>query len=126
MGDVAGTPRKCMINGISFDVMADTDITQPGGKFLNESISTSGRNLRKMTKRSQTREGLVIACNPSEAAILKGFADSVAKIPLSYTLADGSKYTSPGWIEFESVTSMDNKGTIKLHEKEDWELFVAQ
>ena len=125
MGDIAGTPRKCMIDGISFDVMADTDITQPGSKFLNESIPTSGRNMRKMTKRAQTREGLIIACNSSEAAILKGFADSEAEIPLSYTLADGSKYTSPGWIEFESVTSMENRGTIKLHEKEDWEPFIA-
>lgn len=125
MGDVAGTIRKLMVNGISFDVMADADITEVGSQYLNESIPSSGRNMRKMTKRPQTREGLVIACNPAEQAILKGFADDIATIPLSYTRADGSKFRAPGWIEFESVTTMENRGTIKLYEQTDWELFVA-
>lgn len=125
MGDIAGTLRKLLIDGLSFDVMADADITEVGSRFLNESLPTSGRNMRKMTKRPQTREGVVIACNPGEQTTLKNLADSRSVVPLSYTKADGSQARAPGWIEFESLTTMENRATVKLHEQVDWQVFVA-
>lgn len=125
MGDIAGTIRKLIINGITFDVMADADITETGSKYLNEPLPTSGRNMRKMTKRPQTREGFVIACNPAEQVTLINIADSLAIIPLSYTRADGSQFRATGWIEFESVTTMENRGTVKLFEQTEWQVFVA-
>ena len=126
MGDIAGSLRKVSIDGTSFDVMADADITEVGSQFLNESIPTSGRNMRKMTKRAQTRDGIVIAANPAEQARLKEIADSLDLVPLSYTRADGSKFTTPqGWIEFESLTTMENRAAVKFHEQTSWELFVA-
>lgn len=125
MGDIAGTIRKLLIDGLPFDTMADADITEVGSQYLNESLPTSGRNMRKMTKRPQTREGFVIACNPAEQVILKNLADSRSIIPLSYTRADGSQFRAPGWIEFESLTTMENRATVKLHEQTDWQVFVA-
>ena len=126
MGDIAGSIRKISIDGTSFDIMADADVTEVGSQFLNEPIPTSGRNMRKMTKRPQTREGMVIAANPAEQARLQEIADSRELIPLSYTRADGSKFTAPkGWIEFESISTMNNAATVKLHEQTAWELFVA-
>ena len=35
MGDIAGTIRKLMINGISFNVAADCDITEVGSKSVS-------------------------------------------------------------------------------------------
>lgn len=126
MGDVAGTLKNVTIDGISYDAIADADVTQIISRFTNESIASSGRKMLKKTVRPQTREGIVIICNPSEADVLKNLADSTRNnIPLSYTLADGSVYTAEGWIEFESVTTMENRGTLKMYEKTDWELFVA-
>lgn len=126
MGDTAGTLRKAMVDGLSYDIMADADITEIPSNILNDTIPTSGRNLRKMTKRSETREAFTIACNPAEQAILKAQSEDTASVPLSYTKADGSKYTCTGWIEVESVTTMDFKATLKMYPETTWEVFVAQ
>jgi len=126
MGDTAGTIRKVLVDGVSYDVMADTDVTETASKYLNESIPTSGRNIKKMTARAEVREGIVIACNPSEQSVLKNVAESTKDdIPLSYVKADGSQYTCEGWIEFESVTTMENRGSIKMYNRTEWESFVA-
>ncbi|KPK96008.1 hypothetical protein AMJ80_02385 [bacterium SM23_31] len=126
MGDVAGSIRKLQINGINFNVKADADITETGSRYENDTIPTSGPNMRKMTKRAETREGVVITANPAERAQLKQLADDIALVPLSYTLADGTQYRTPsGWIEFENNTTMENSCTVKLFEREQWVQFVA-
>ena len=126
MGDTCGTIRALRIDGVPYDVIFDTDITETQTKWLVEPISTSGRNMKKMTARAEAREGVVIACNPAEAAILKPLAESSRdNIPLSYTLADGSVYTCEGYFEFENRTTMENRATLKLFNRTEWEPFVA-
>jgi hypothetical protein len=126
MGDTCGTIRALRIDGIPYDVIFDADITETHTKYLVETVPTSGRNMKKMTARAQVREGVVIACNPSEAEILKSLAESSRdNIPMSYTLADDSVYTCEGYFEFENRTTMENRATLKLFNRTAWEPFVA-
>lgn len=125
--DIAGTIQKCSINGLAFDVMADSNISLMGSLYENDGIPTSGRTIRKMTKRVQTAEGLVIAANSSERKILQDIADDSENVPLTYTLASGDVYTATGFIEFENIESEEARAAIKMFPStgNGWEVFEA-
>lgn len=125
MGDITGTLRKVTLDGITFDVMADTNVTETGSQWQNEAIPTSGRNLKKMTRRPEIREGVVLACNGSERDLLKEMAERTTDFPMSYETAAGDVYRATGWIEFESRETEENRATIQMHPRDSWESFLA-
>lgn len=123
--DISGTLRRVILDGTTFDVMADTNVTEMGGAFENEGVPTSGRNMKKMTRRVETREGVVIACNGTEREILKELSERTTDFPMSYETAAGDVYRSVGWIEFENRETEENRATIQMHPRIDWESFIA-
>lgn len=125
MSDVAGSIRKVTLDGITFDVPADANVSEVGSGFLNESIPTSGRTLRKMTKRSQTREGLVVIANGAERELLQELADRLSDFPISYETSGGDVYRTTGWIEFENRETEELRCAIQLHSRNGWDAFVA-
>jgi hypothetical protein len=124
MGATSGTLQKVVLNGLEFQAMGDVDVTQILGQYTNEEIPTSGDSIRKMTRRTETRESVTIGCEPAEAEILKGYSEQKTDITLAYALADGSVYRATGWIDFENFTSADFKATLKLFPRNKWELFA--
>jgi hypothetical protein len=124
MANTAGIIRALSIGGTSFNVMADAEIESVGSKFENSSIATSGPNIRKMVKRPQTREGVIIGATPEEQEILKAIADNTDTVALSYTTVSGTSYKCDGWIEFETHNTMENRATVKLMEENEWEVFI--
>lgn len=120
-----GTMIKCVFNGITFDIFADTDITMNLSKYTIEGIATTGNNLFKRTKRVQTIEGLAVAGSVSEMLNLVSQADSLGDKTFAITLADGSVFRATGQINFENYTSMDGKANVQLIPKKDWTPFVA-
>ena len=124
MGATTGSLQKVMVGGITFNATADGDVTETLSNVTNEAIATSGENMRKMTRRTAVREGVTITCEPSEADILRGLAESLEDIPISYTAADGSVWRTSGWIEFENRTTADGKATCKFFPRVQWELFA--
>ncbi len=125
MGDVAGTIRKVILDGVTYDAMGDTNITEVGGAFENESIPTSGRNIKKMTKRPENREGVVIACNGAERELLKELSERLTDFTLAYQTAGGDTYRAVGWIEFENRETEENRATVQLHPRSTWDAFLA-
>jgi hypothetical protein len=120
-----GTIRKVVIDGVTYDVFNDVDITFNKSKYTIESMATTGRTLHKRTKRVQTIEGLVLATTPAEMVALANKADALADKTFSIELADGSVFKATGQINFENYTSADGKSNIQLIPTRDWTEFLA-
>lgn len=125
MGNNVGTIRKVVIDGVTYDVYADTNITFNYSKYTVEGMATTGDTLYKMTKRVQTIEGLGLATTPAQMNELAGKADSLADSTLSIELADGSVFKASGKINFESYESETGKTTVQLIPKGVWSEFLA-
>jgi hypothetical protein len=120
-----GTVRKVVLDGRTFDVPLDVDVTFNYSQYTVEGVATTGRTLQKRTKRVQTIEGLVIACSAAEMVALADMADSLADKTMSIELADGSVFKSSGQINFENYTTADGKANIQLIPTNAWAPFLA-
>ena len=127
MSDTVGTPRKVTLDGLTFDVMADANFSEMGSQFETEPVPTSGRTLKKMTKRSKSVESVNLACNGSERADLEDLADRLTDFPMSYELASGDIFRAVGFIVFENRETETITATIQMHPAQDnkWEPFIA-
>ena len=125
MGNATGSIRKLTLDGITFDVMADSNFSETGAGFENDRIPTSGASIKKMTKRVQKVESVVIKANPEEKQRLQVLNDRLTDFPMSYTTADGSVFRTNGSINFETRETEENRATIQLHPSNGWEIFNA-
>lgn len=122
---VAGTPRKLLLDGESFDLIADADFTLVGSKYEKESIQTSGDPIVKTKKRSEDVE-CEIGCNSKKFESLKNKANGLSDLTVSFTLADGSSYKGKGQIHLDMWSAQDNKVKIKIVPTSDgWTYFEA-
>lgn len=125
MADVTGTLRKVTLDGVTYDVFADSNIKATPSKFENTAVPTSGRNMRKMVKRAQSREGVTLVANGLEQEALKSLAERQDDISMSYETAAGDVYRATGWIEFESHETEENRASIQMHPRDEWEAFLV-
>ena len=125
MGNVTGTPRKVVLDGITFDVFADANITEIGSAYENENIPTSGKNMLKKIRRSQNRESVVVAANGAERDVLRTLSERTIPFSISYELASGDIYRATGFIEFENRETEENRATIQLLPENEWTAFLA-
>lgn len=121
----AGSNRKFLYNGTSFDVAADANFTEIITAFENSLIATSGKNMLKQVKRPTTREGVVLITDGSEREILKDGAESGDNVPMSYTNAAGDTYRCQGQIEIENNETEDNRTTVQILPEDKWSPFLA-
>ena len=122
---VVGSIRKVTLDGVTFAAMASANIKEIGSAYLNDAIPTSGKNVRKMTKRADIREGIELALNGAERDYVSALADRIDNFPMSYETASGDVYRTVGWIEFESMETEEGKATIKMIPEDKWESFLA-
>jgi hypothetical protein len=122
---MVGTPRKVVIDGVSYDVMNDTNITFNPTKYEVEGVATTGDTLFKRTKRVQSMEGVTISALPPILESLKDKADSLADKTMSVEFADGSVYKATGQINYENWESESGRATLQLLPKRGWEPFLA-
>lgn len=128
MGDISGTIRKVTINGVTYDMPNDINITFNRSSFVTEGVPTSGKTMVKKTRRVPTVEGLVLVVSPSEMEELNDIAEGLADATFSVELADGSVYKSSGQINFEKYESQDGKASVTFipaKTKDAWTLFKA-
>lgn len=126
MGNSVGTIRKVVLNGITFDVFADTKISFNRSGFEIEGQATTGKTLYKMTKRVRTIESLDLATSPSDMESLKELSESLADITMSVELADASIYKSTGRVFFDKYESETGKSSVQLIPAGDWTAFLAE
>lgn len=125
MADVTGTLRKVTLDGVTYDVFADTNVSAIGSQFENTPVPTSGRNMRKMVKRVTTRDGITLVANGAEQQALKALADGLDDFPMSYETAAGDVYRTTGFIEFATHETEETRASIMMHPRQDWEPFLA-
>lgn len=125
MGGVSGSIKSVRLDGTSFDVLGDSNFSEVGGNSENEAIPTSGTNIKKMTRRAEIREGVVLACNGFERDILKTLSERTSDFPMSYTTAAGDTFSADGWIEFENRETEEIRATVQLHPRLTWTQFIA-
>lgn len=126
MADVAGTLRKVTLDGVTYDVFADSNIKAIPSAYENTAVPTSGRNMHKMMRRAQTRESVTLVANGTEQEGIKALAERNTDFPMSYETAGGDVYRTTGFIEFESHETEENRATIQMHPRQDWEAFLAR
>jgi len=122
---LAGTPKKITLDGITFNVYADPNITEIASKFEKEAIPTSGVSLMKMTRRSTNREGVTVVASGEELALLKELAERTEDFSMSYELISGDVYRSVGGINLESRETEENRATLILIPRDDWDEFLS-
>jgi hypothetical protein len=123
----SGTPRKLTLDGVSYDVAADTNITLNLSPFETEGVASSGRTMMKRTKRTQTAEGIPILASPTEQDQLRVLAERLDVFPMAVTLADGAVWRTTGNINFESAETEENRATIMIipdRSPDGWALFA--
>lgn len=121
----SGSVRKLLLDGVEFDVTSDANFSEVGGAFEKEMLATSGENMLKTTRRSQTVEGVVLSVSDSDRVLLKNLSEQTDDFPMSYTLADGSSRRASGHIEFEARETEEGKATIKLLPRGEWSDFTT-
>ena len=123
----SGTPRKLTLDGVSYDVAADTNITLNLSPFETEGVASSGRTMMKRTKRTQTAEGIPILASPTEQDQLRVLAERLDVFPMAVTLEDGAVWRTTGNINFESVETEENRASITIipdRSPDGWALFA--
>jgi hypothetical protein len=114
MGNNTGTVNRVIINGVSYDVPADINITFNRSGFTVEGIPTSGKTIMKYTRRVQTQESVILMTSPQEMEDLNNVAESLADVTVAVELADGSTYRTTGRINYESYESEEGRSTLTI------------
>jgi len=125
MGRATGTPKKCVLDGVSYDLMAEVNLNFLRNKYTKEATTTSGQPLIKFLKRNPNIENVDLGCTPSEMENLKDKADQLVEMPIAITLADNSTYRCTGHIDFSGYESETGKITITILPVTDWTPFLS-
>lgn len=128
MGNSSGTIRKLLINGVSYDVPADINITFNRSSRTIEGLATTGRTMFKYTGKVPTMEGVVIMAGPAEAEALETGAATLADKTFAVELADGSTYRTTGRYNYENWETEENRHAIMIipnKTKNAWTPFIA-
>jgi hypothetical protein len=121
----SGTPRKTTLNGMTFHVFADTNVSFKPSLFTTEGVPTTGPTMNKMTKVVPEMDSITIAASPADLLLIKAMAESLVDITMSIEFADGSVFKATGRINLDSWESETNKAAVKLIPTEDWTPFIA-
>ena len=124
--DIVGTPKNATVDGISYDVQADTKIKQNNAEYKGEAQVTSGRTMQKLVKQARTAESVTLATNVEEDDALAKKSGPGNNYPLSYQTIDGSVYRSVGFIIYEGRETDTGTTTIQMVARKDWKLFVGK
>jgi len=109
-----GTIKKVVLDGTTFDAMADANLNQIKGKYTNEEVVTSSKIVQKKTLRAQKVESTNLQCDEEEAEELKSLSESSFSFPMSYETAAGVVFRTTGFIDFEGHDTDAGLAVIKM------------
>jgi len=125
MARVVGTPKKFTIEGISFNMAADVNISLTPTKEEVTMIATTGKGLQKRVKRIPKAESVTLLVSAEELEQLRSMSSELEEKKFSVTLADGSEWKTQGVFGMESYESEDGKVSITVEPSDDWTVLVA-
>ena len=123
--DLSGSIGKAVIDGVTFDVFSDVDISLQLSRFKSEAVATSGRVMQKRTKIVQELKNLKLVCNEDEAVTLQNKAEGIVDVTLAITLNSGGVVRSAGFLDFEDWSTMDMKASVTFFPRTKWEIFAS-
>lgn len=126
--DTSGTIRKVVINGVTYRVPFDINLTINLSAFETEGIASYGATMMKKVLRMPNVEGCVLLTNPLEAERLRDVAEGITDVTIAFELGDGSTYRGTGQINYENWETEDNRSTLTLIPNKAlkaWTLFAA-
>jgi pyridoxine/pyridoxamine 5'-phosphate oxidase len=123
--NVAGTPKKLTIEGISFNLAADVDIEQIFTQFENTAIPSTGPAMRKMVKRTADSNGFVILTNADERKSLKLFAEATSPVQFTWENRAGDTSRCLGIIEITNNQTAENRTTVNVMPVDDWAVSIG-
>jgi hypothetical protein len=121
----AGTPRAFTIEGISFDLAADVNVSRLLSIYENSKIPTSGKAMSKKIKRVPTAESVVLITTEAEKEVLREFAEQIEDVKFSFTWIAGDVVKSQGNFNIEGDESEENRTTIVVNPSDRWTFFAA-
>jgi hypothetical protein len=113
MGNV-GTVNRVVINGVTYDVPADINITFNRAGFTIEDLPTSGKTLFKYVRKTPSMENVILSMTEEEMEELNNVAETLSDCTLAVELASGYTYRTTGRISFENWESETGRGTVKF------------
>jgi hypothetical protein len=123
--DVTGSIRKFTIEGISYRVMADANLSRRPINVENAMIPTSGKAMQKKTRMIPALEGVVLACNAEEMEAIKSYAEGLEPIKITYQTAAGDEYRCTGQINIEAHESEEGRVNVTVQPQDDWTMFPS-
>lgn len=124
MSKVSGSILKLTLDGVTYDVMHDSNFGEVGSAFENTAVPTSGGNMKKMQRRAQIVESVIVAAGGEERVALKSLAERLDNFPISYTTASGDVFRTKGFIEFAKRDTEENRAELKLIPESEWQPFL--
>jgi len=124
--NISGTLRSVTIGGVLFQPAGDVNANMPTSAWEIENVPTSGTNMRKMTRRSQTIEGVVLIVNADEHQVVKAFAESLDDVTLAVATQAGDVYRAGGTVHLESYESEELRLTVHLLPRAGWDKSTAE
>jgi hypothetical protein len=119
----SGSIRKATINSITFNVAADANASKTPTKQI-EGVPHSGGNMIKETRLHGNVESLTLIVKDTEYETLESFRDSNDAFPMSYQKADGSTWTTQGFINLDNYETEENRVDVTMiSESGIWDLF---
>lgn len=125
MADISGTPRSVSLDGVSFRIAADANLTDNFTVWVNEMQATSGSGMLKKTKRIPTVENVPLVVNGAEREQIRVFNDQTDLITMNYKDASGNVFRTEGTISVEGLETETNRCTITMQASEEWVAFLA-
>ena len=125
MSKIAGSLRKAIIDGVTYDVVADANVSIMLSLFENDSIATSGSAIHKKTKRVAKAESIVLGTSWEDRAVLRDVAESLDTISFSLEFAGGDSVSAFGHIHIESDESEELRTTVIFLPDEGWTITAA-
>lgn len=110
----AGTPRKVILGGLPFDVLADCNPNSNLAEWKVEPQATSGLPIQKVTRQSCYIKGVDVKATISEFAALSALAESPTSLTLVVVYADASSATGVGRIALGDHEGANNKVSVDM------------
>lgn len=125
MSDTAGSVESVTVEGITFRVAADANLSRVPTAYEMSKIATSGDAMTKRMKRIPSIEGLVFVLNGAEGAQLEAFSEAVPDKQCVVTYASGDSYQALCTINLEAHESEENRYTGSFHPRNVWTPYLA-
>lgn len=123
--DTVGTIRKLLLDGVSYRLAADINVSQIMGTYEKEMLATSGAGMLKMTKRIPQFESVTVTANGLEMDQIKTFNEQIDDITLALEDAAGNTWRANGAINCDPRETDTGRINIALLPREEWTFFAA-